>query len=96
MRKLETRAADISPDEVCVRFARRKTALVVKKLDRTTILIEGTKAGLEFLGALLVAQARFNKDCGFQLGPRSAGSTFFRKGSKFGLYIHRLCSKGAL
>jgi len=50
MRKLETRAADISPDEVCVRFARRKTALVVKKLDRTTILIEGTKAGLELMG----------------------------------------------
>ena len=32
---------------------------------------------------------------GFQLGPKSSGNAFFKKNSKFGLYIHRFCGKGA-
>ena len=94
MRKRIRDDKKLSPDHVCVQFSRRKTDLVVRKLDRDTVLIEGTPAGLEFLGNLFLAQARFS-DCGFQLGPRQAGSAFFKKSSKFGLYIHRFCGKSA-
>jgi hypothetical protein len=94
MRKASQADKKFSPDHVCLRFSRRKTGLVVKKLDRDTVLIEGSKAGLEFLGNLLLAQSRFS-DCGFQLGPKQAGKIFFKKSSKFGLYIHRFCGKSA-
>jgi hypothetical protein len=94
MRKTAQSERKNSPDRVCIRFSRRKTSLAVKKLDRSTVLIEGTKAGLEFLGNLLIAQSR-SSDCGFQLGPKSSGNAFFKKSSKFGLYIHRFCGKGA-
>jgi hypothetical protein len=83
-----------SADKVCGRFSRRKAGLVLKKLDRDTILIEGNRSGLEFLGNLFLAQARCD-DCGFQLGPKGPGNPFFKKKSTFGLYIHRFCGKSA-
>jgi hypothetical protein len=94
MRKTTQSDRKSSPDNVCLQFSRRNTGLVVKKLDRDTVLVEWTKAGLEFLGNLLLAQSRFS-DCGFQLGPKQAGKIFFKKSSKFGLYIHRFCGKSA-
>ena len=84
-----------SPDSVCVAYGRRPVDLCIKKLDRDMILIEGTRRALEFLARRLTAQATFKKDCGFQIGPRSAGRKLFDRRSKFGIYIHRLpCSKG--
>jgi hypothetical protein len=94
MGKTNERRGQISPDEICVRFSRRKTGLIIKKLDRDTVLIEGSRSGLEFLGNLFLAQARFD-DCGFQIGPKASGSSFFKKSSAFGLYIHRFCGKSA-
>ena len=94
VRKINRMNARFSPDKVCVRFSRRKTGLVIKKLDCDTILIGGTWSGLEFLGNLFLAQARFD-DCGFQLGPKAPGNLFFKKKSTFGLYIHRFCGKSA-
>ena len=94
MGKTNERRSQISPDEICARFSRRKTGLVIKKLDRDMVLIGGSRSGLEFLGNLLLAQARFS-DCSFQLGPKGAGSVFFKRRSTFGLYIHRFCSKSA-
>jgi hypothetical protein len=94
VRKTSRKSGQLSPDDVCVRFSRRKTGLEIRKLDRDTILIEGSQSGLEFLGNLFLAQARFS-DGGFQLGPRESGSEFFKKSSKFGLYIHRFSDKSA-
>jgi len=94
MQKITHGGRKSSPDNVCLQFSRRKTGLVVKKLDRNTVLIEGTKAGLELLGNLFLAQAQF-PDCGFSLGPKQAGKLFFKKSSKFGLYVHRFCGKSA-
>jgi hypothetical protein len=53
------------------------------------ILLEGNKAAFEFLGRLFLAHAKAH-DCGFQISPKGAGSAFFKKGSTFGLYLHRL------
>jgi hypothetical protein len=79
-----------SPDDVCLQYARRKTNVSVRMLDRRTILIEAPATGLKFLGDLLLAQADFKKDCGFSLGPAAAGSVFFDQTSKKGIHIHRL------
>jgi hypothetical protein len=76
--RLNTR---FSPDRVCVGFSRRKTG-------------EGNRSGLEFLGNLFLAQARFD-DCGFQLGPKRPGNLFFKKKSTFGSFIHRVSGKSA-
>jgi hypothetical protein len=59
------------------------------KLDRRTVLTEGSRRALESLGRILLKHAR-EKDCGFQMSPEGAGSNHFRRDSKFGLYIHRL------
>lgn len=54
------------------------------------VLIEGEREALEFLGNLLLAQARYEKDCSFFIGPKSVGKVFFSRQSTFGFYIHRL------
>lgn len=79
-----------SPDDVCVQYARRKTNVSIRVLNRRTILIEAPAAGLKFLGDLLLTQADLKKDCGFALGPADAGAVFFDPSSKKGIYIHRL------
>jgi hypothetical protein len=77
-------------DDVCARFGHKKGTLTVRRLDRTTVLIEGTSRDLRFLGSLLLALAAGRKDCGYQLGPRTAGSRHFTPESLLGLYLHRL------
>ena len=86
----------MSPDKVCDEYARKyaKTSLpklTIKLLDESeeTILIEGESSALEFLGNLLLSPAKY-KDCGFEIGPGSAGSIFFSKGSTLNIYIHRI------
>lgn len=79
-----------SPDEVCSDAADAGTKISCRLLDDSTVLLEADATGLAFLGRLLLAQASFEKDCGFGIHPRSAGSTFFEPGSTVGLYIHRL------
>jgi hypothetical protein len=53
------------------------------------VLFEADRSGLEFLGRLFTAQARFS-DPGFFLGPRSAGKALFGKEANVGIYIQRL------
>jgi hypothetical protein len=81
-----------SPDNVCQKFAGKKVKLTIRSLgdEEETVLIEGERTGLEFLGQLLLAQAQYAKDCGFQLDPQGAGKVFFTKESTRGIYIHRL------
>jgi hypothetical protein len=80
-----------TPDAVCKEYARKKIKITIRALDdeESTLLIEGEREGLEFLGKLFLAQAR-SEDCGFQLGRWGAGKAFFSKMSTSGLYIHRL------
>ena len=86
----------MSPDKVCDEYAREYTEeelpkLTIKFLDESedTILIEGESSALEFLGKLLLSQAKY-KDCGFEIGPGAAGSIFFSKESALNLYMHRI------
>jgi hypothetical protein len=81
----------MTPDTVCKKYARKNIKITIRPLDdeKTTLLIESEREGLEFLGRLFLAQAR-SEDCGFQLGRRGAGRAFFSKLSTSGLYIHRL------
>ena len=78
----------MKPDEVCDSYADRGVRLSIAMLDETMILVEGDRTSLEFLAALIGAQACFDKDCGFSIDPNGAGSAFFVEGSKLGLYIH--------
>jgi hypothetical protein len=76
-----------SPDRICAKYATKKTSVVIRQLDDDTIMIEAPAAGLRFLAELLLAQAGFAKDCGFQLD-RAAKQ--LDDSSEKGLYIHRL------
>lgn len=68
---------------------RESGKLTIRKLDRATVLIEGNSTALKFLAYSLLALAE-ETDCGFQMGPTSAGSSVFTKKSRFGLYLHML------
>ena len=78
-----------TPDDVCKAFADQEIKLSISNMDEETVLIEGDEISLEFLGHLILRQARFGKDCGFQISPKGTGKTFFAEQSKTGVYIHR-------
>ena len=83
------------PDNVCAKYADTKdmkkfTIQVYKKNGADMVLIEGEAEALEFIGKVIIAQAKFKKDCSFFMGPSTAGKTFFTKNSTHGIYIHRL------
>ena len=83
-----------SPDKVCKMHASEDIKITCK-VRRDFVLIEGNKKALEFFGNLILAQARFKKDCGFEISPSGAGKVFFARGAKKGFYIHCLpCKKG--
>jgi hypothetical protein len=68
----------------------------IKKLDRDTILIEGSSTALKFLGNLLIALTR-EDDCKIDFSPKGAGQAWFTKESTLGFYLHRLpCKYGKL
>lgn len=77
-----------SPDDLCEQYHGKGVALSIKNLEDDAILLEGGSYSLEFLARLILAQAGFKKDCGFQISPTGAGASFFAAGSK-GIYIHR-------
>jgi hypothetical protein len=84
------------PDAVYARFApNRMLKVALLPADEHSgdyVLFEGDKAAYEFLGRLFLAHAKA-RDCGFQISPHGAGSALFKKGSKIGLYLHRLPCK---
>jgi hypothetical protein len=78
-----------TPDQVCAEA--RNIKLTLKPLeDESYVFIEGDKAAFHWLSDLFAAHADFDKDCGFQMGPNGPGNSFFKKGSKLGVYLHRL------
>jgi hypothetical protein len=79
-----------SPDNVCTEFADRARSLAIRLADPSTVLIEGDPESLRFLGELLVAQASYESDCGFEISPKGPGSAFFANRSGLGLYVHRI------
>jgi hypothetical protein len=85
-------------DGICQHYGRKRSDLLVTKMSRGTVLIEGRPRALQFLGEVLIAHARGPKDdCHFGISPRGAGSRHFNKKSKFGVYIHRLpCKHGKI
>jgi len=69
----------------------KRARLTIEKLDRNTVLIEGSAKALEFLGRYLIAHSRADDyDCGVQLSPKGPGSAWFTKTSTLGIYLHRL------
>ena len=82
-----------SPDAVCARQATRRSKITCRIIDGNAVLLEGTSEALTFLGQLLIAQAGFKEDCGFQLEPKGAGAKLFPAQSDHGIYIHRLPCK---
>jgi hypothetical protein len=79
-----------SPDEICSSNADRGVKFTSRLMDEGYLLLEGDSEALRFLGDLLIAQADFTPDCGFQISPENPGSALFNEGSTTGLYIHRL------
>jgi len=74
--------------------ATKKAKLTVQKFDRDTILLEGDRTALEFLGELLLVYARSDEH-GVQFSPKGAGNARFTKQSTLGFYLHRLpCTEG--
>jgi hypothetical protein len=76
---------------------RPRLKLTIKKLDRSTVSIEGSAKALEFLGRFIVAHSQADPDdCGKGLSPNGAGSAWFTKESTLGFYLHRLPCRGNL
>lgn len=79
------------PDDVCEAYGNNKRwKRITIQIDEDMVLVEGEAEALEFVGNLFLAQAKYEKDCSFFLGPKTAGRAFFTKKSTHGLYIHRL------
>jgi len=67
----------------------KKAKLLVKKLDRDSVLIEGTATAFQFLGEFLLAHSG-EADCGRYISPKGPGNAWFTKGSTLGFYFHKL------
>ncbi len=75
---------------------RPRLKLTIKKLDRSTVLIERSAKALEFLGRFIVARSQADPDdCTIGLSPGGAGNAWFTKESTLGIYLHRFpCKQG--
>jgi hypothetical protein len=80
----------MTPDEVCAKYADRKVKITARAMEDDLVLLEGDQEALAFLGNLLLAQANDERSCHKSLQPDGAGSTFFTDISNLGIYIHRL------
>ena len=78
------------PDDVCKLESKTPPKLAIRMLDESTMLIEGKKEALRFLGTLLIAVADDSLGDGFQLSPDGPGSVFFSTSSTVGLYLRRV------
>ncbi len=78
----------MKPDDICREYSANKKITI--QIEEDMIIIEGEAEALEFVGHLILAQARFDDDCSFFIGPKTAGRIFFTSQSSHGIYIHRL------
>jgi hypothetical protein len=79
----------MTTDEVCASYANRGTKITCQTMD-VSVLIEGNREALEFLGNLLLAQAQDVHCCHKSIEPNGAGGALFTEPSNIGIYIHRL------
>lgn len=83
-------------DEICNKYADRKTDLTIRLLepdgesDSPTVLIEGPVRALVMLSELLLAVAGEVENDGFSISPFGPGNMHFSSLSNMGLYIHRV------
>jgi hypothetical protein len=63
----------MGPDDVCLEYAQRAVKLSISDLG-AVMLIEGSREALEFLGKLLIEQARAADD-GFEISPMDPALT---------------------
>jgi hypothetical protein len=75
-------------DEVGDEYSDRGIRLIVGELDDKTLLIEGSREALVFLGKLLLAHADDQRDHGAVISPFAAGSLFFSEKATRGLHVH--------
>ena len=62
-----------TPDSVCEKYSELGARISIRPLDEDYMLIEGPALDLEFLGEPLIARARYQEDCGFQISPAGPG-----------------------
>ena len=79
----------MSPDKVFKQYSKQKPKIEIRVED-DIVFIEGKSNALEMLGKVIIAQSKFDKDCGIQISPNGAGKVFFKRSSTHGIYIHRL------
>jgi hypothetical protein len=86
-----SRREKLSISAVIDRYSRKakQAKLTVRKLNRDTVLIEGTSTSLKFLAHILLALTE-ERDCDFQFSPKGAGLAWFAKDAQLGIYLHRL------
>jgi hypothetical protein len=89
-RRAESTSMKRTPDQVCGEARNIKVTVKPLPEDKSYVLIEGDQAAFHWLADLFAAHADFDKDCGFQIAPNGPGNAFFKKGSKLGVYLHRL------
>ncbi len=88
-----TKSRKLTTDGVVRLYSKEKKRpkLTIQKMDKNTILIEGSAKALEFLGEFVLAHSRADPDdCGNGLDPKGAGNAWFTKESTLGFYLHRL------
>lgn len=84
----------MTTDEICAAYADRGVKVTCRTMDGS-VLLEGNREALEFLGNLLLAQANDPNCCHKSIEPNGAGNALFTDGSNLGIYIHRLpCEHG--
>lgn len=78
-----------SPDKASAAFADSGERIRTSS-DGEVVLIEGSEEALVRLAELILAQAAFRKDDGFEVSPTGAGQRIFEPGSSVGLYLRVL------
>jgi hypothetical protein len=59
-------------------------------IEEEYVLIEGRPESLRFLANLILTFVDSDEGCGFFFHPKGPGSIYFRKRSRFGIYLHKL------
>jgi len=84
-----------STNGVFEKYARKRTKVTVKKLDKNLVLVEGNRTAFEFLGELFLAFARSKNEHMVQIWPKGPGNARFTSQSKLGFYLPMLpCTLG--
>jgi hypothetical protein len=76
-------------NDVFKEYLNKQVQLNIRVLEDEVVLVQGNKESLKLLGTLLLTLAESDEEK-IQISPRGAGSTFFDKGSKLGIYINKI------